>query len=109
MWKEYDSNVAVDSLTLALDTGSIYGFFGPTGAGKTTTMHLLTTLAKPTARSARVAGHPLSDREGVRSQIGYLPEEPPDELKRHIESGEESTLENAFLEVTTVSLVDMAA
>lgn len=75
--KEYGSNVAVDSLTLTLETGSIYGFLGPNGAGKTTTMHMLTTLAKPTAGTARIAGHPLSNREAVLSHIGYLPEDPP--------------------------------
>ncbi|SFC08228.1 ABC-2 type transport system ATP-binding protein [Halobiforma haloterrestris] len=80
--KRYGETTAVADLDLAVDRGTVYGFLGPNGAGKTTTMRMLTTLTRPTAGTARVAGHPISDRELVTPHIGYLPEEPPiyDEL-----------------------------
>ena len=80
--KEYDGTVAVSELTTTVSAGTVYGFLGPNGAGKTTTMRLLTTLTRPTSGTARVGGHSIEDREAVRSEIGYLPEDPPvyDEL-----------------------------
>ena len=80
--KRYGETVAVSDLTTTVTEGSVYGFLGPNGAGKTTTMRLLTTLTRPTAGTARVAGHSIEDREAVTPRIGYLPEEPPiyDEL-----------------------------
>lgn len=47
---------AVDDLTFAVRRGSIFGLLGPNGAGKTTTLKILTTLVKPTAGRASVAG-----------------------------------------------------
>nr|WP_321484575.1 ABC transporter ATP-binding protein [uncultured Cohaesibacter sp.] len=62
-------------LTLTIEDSEIFGFLGHNGAGKITTIHMLTTLAKPTSGSAKVAGHDvLSDPLGVRSEIGYVPE-----------------------------------
>ncbi|WP_254531617.1 ABC transporter ATP-binding protein [Natrinema gelatinilyticum] len=80
--KRYGETIAVSDLTTDVERGSVYGFLGPNGAGKTTTMRILTTLTKPTSGTARVAGHPITDRESVTRHIGYLPEEPPvyDEL-----------------------------
>ncbi len=80
--KQYGETTAVDDLTMRVDRGAVYGFLGPNGAGKTTTMRMLTTLTKPTAGTASVAGHSIADRESVTPHIGYLPEEPPvyDEL-----------------------------
>lgn len=80
--KEYDGTVAVSELTTTVSAGTVYGFLGPNGAGKTTTMRLLTTLTRPTGGTARVGGHSIEDREAVRPEIGYLPEDPPvyDEL-----------------------------
>ncbi|QLG49184.1 ABC transporter ATP-binding protein [Natrinema halophilum] len=80
--KRYGETTAVSDLTMDVERGSVYGFLGPNGAGKTTTMRILTTLTKPTSGTARVAGHPITDRESVTPHIGYLPEEPPiyDEL-----------------------------
>ncbi|ELZ18857.1 ABC transporter ATP-binding protein [Natrinema thermotolerans] len=80
--KRYGNTTAVDDLTMQVERGTVYGFLGPNGAGKTTTMRILTTLTKPTAGTASVAGHSIVDRESVTPHIGYLPEEPPvyDEL-----------------------------
>ncbi|QKY19810.1 ABC transporter ATP-binding protein [Halolamina sp. CBA1230] len=80
--KQYGDVVAVDSLDLAIEDGVVYGFLGPNGSGKTTTMRMLTTLTRPTAGEAFVAGAPITDREAVIDHVGYLPESPPvfDEL-----------------------------
>ena len=49
------------------------GFLGPNGAGKTTTLRMLTTLLRPTAGAARVAGYDLAVRPGrVRGNTGYV-------------------------------------
>ena len=80
--KRYGETTAVSELTTTVDAGTVYGFLGPNGAGKTTAMRMLTTLTRPTAGTAHVAGNPIEDRERVTPHIGYLPEEPPiyDEL-----------------------------
>jgi ABC-2 type transport system ATP-binding protein len=75
--KRYGSTTAVDQLDLSVPDGTVYGFLGPNGAGKTTTMRILTGLTSPTSGSATVAGVPVTDRDSLRSHIGYLPEEPP--------------------------------
>lgn len=75
--KRYGETLAVDRLDLSISEGIVYGFLGPNGAGKTTTMRLLTGLTQPTSGTGSVAGVPITDRDGLRSHIGYLPEEPP--------------------------------
>jgi len=64
---------AVRGVDLAVAPGEIVGFLGPNGAGKTTTLRMLTTLLRPTAGEATIAGHDLlSDPGGVRRRIGYV-------------------------------------
>ncbi|WP_134672542.1 ABC transporter ATP-binding protein [Halorussus marinus] len=75
--KRYGETLAVDELDLSIPAGTVYGFLGPNGAGKTTTMRMLTGLARPTSGSGAVAGVDVTDRDGLRPHIGYLPEEPP--------------------------------
>lgn len=75
--KHYGDTVAVDDLDLSIPEGVVYGFLGPNGAGKTTTMRMLTGLTRPTSGTGSVAGVAITDRDGLRSHIGYLPEEPP--------------------------------
>jgi ABC-2 type transport system ATP-binding protein len=66
---------AVRGVNLSVDEGEIVGFLGPNGAGKTTTLRMLTTLLRPTAGSATVAGADLlRDPVGVRRRIGYVPQ-----------------------------------
>jgi ABC-2 type transport system ATP-binding protein len=67
---------AVDGLDLEVRHGEIYGFLGPNGAGKTTVVRILTTLLRPTAGRARVAGHDVvSDGDAVRRAIGVALQE----------------------------------
>ncbi len=66
---------AVRGVDLAVGEGEIVGFLGPNGAGKTTTLRMLTTLLRPTAGTATVAGCDLlRDSVGVRRRIGYVPQ-----------------------------------
>src|SRR5262249_60108451 len=66
---------AVRGVDLTVEEGEIVGFLGPNGAGKTTTLRMLTTLLRPTAGSAVVAGHDLlRDPVGVRRRIGFVPQ-----------------------------------
>jgi ABC-2 type transport system ATP-binding protein len=66
---------AVRGVDLTVGHGEIVGFLGPNGAGKTTTLRMLTTLLRPTAGTATVAGADLlTDPVGVRRRIGYVPQ-----------------------------------
>src|SRR5262245_59713774 len=66
---------ALDSLTLEVEEGEVFGFLGPNGAGKTTTLKLLMRLVFPTSGRAEILGKPLGDLS-TRSRLGYLPENP---------------------------------
>src|SRR5882672_1904437 len=62
---------AVDGVDLEVQTGEIFGFLGPNGAGKSTVIRMLTTLLKPTAGRARVAGFDVvTEANDVRRNIG---------------------------------------
>ena len=80
--KRYSDVLAVDDLNLSISSNTIYGFLGPNGSGKTTTMRMLTTLTQPTQGSAHIVGVDIEDRDALIDHIGYLPEDPPlfDEL-----------------------------
>jgi ABC-2 type transport system ATP-binding protein len=67
--------LALDSLTLDVHRGEIFGFLGPNGAGKTTALKLLMQLIYPTSGSAEILGRPVGDVE-IKRRIGYLPENP---------------------------------
>lgn len=73
--KRYGSTVAVDSLDLSVESGQVFGFLGPNGSGKTTTMRLLLGLIRPTAGRAWVNERPLPDPGGL-PRVGAMIEEP---------------------------------
>lgn len=76
--RAFGDTEAVVDLDLEVARGETFGFLGPNGAGKSTTTRLLTTLLRPDAGRARVAGHdPVSEPLEVRRRIGYLPDELP--------------------------------
>ena len=69
--RDFGDTHAVAGVDLTVQPGEIYGFLGPNGAGKSTTVRMLTTLLRPTAGSARVAGHDVNtEAEKVRLRIG---------------------------------------
>ena len=75
--KRFGKLAAVDSLSLEIGEGEVFGLLGPNGAGKTTTINLLITLLKPTSGTATVNGidvvkHPAE----VRKNIGVVFQEP---------------------------------
>lgn len=64
---------AVDRLSLDVAEGELFGLVGPDGAGKTTTLRMLSSLVEPTSGWARVAGHDVSTEAGaVKDSIGYM-------------------------------------
>jgi ABC-2 type transport system ATP-binding protein len=71
--KSFGNVLAVDGLTLNIADGEIFGLVGPDGAGKTTTMRLLTAIMEPTSGEAWVAGHHIvKEAEAVKEDIGYM-------------------------------------
>jgi ABC-2 type transport system ATP-binding protein len=69
--KRYGDVTALDGVDLAVPTGTVLGLLGPNGAGKTTCVRILTTLLRPDAGTAEVAGvDVLGDPRGVRERIG---------------------------------------
>ncbi|MHA2386500.1 MAG: ABC transporter ATP-binding protein, partial [Candidatus Thorarchaeota archaeon] len=75
--KRFEEVTAVDSLSLEIGWGELFGLLGPNGAGKTTVINVLSTLLEPTNGVAAVAGHDVVyDADAVREIIGVCPQEP---------------------------------
>lgn len=73
--KTFGRLTAVDALRLFVNPGEIFGLVGPDGAGKTTTMRLLTGVMAPTSGAASVLGIDVTrDPEAIRRRIGYVPQ-----------------------------------
>jgi ABC-2 type transport system ATP-binding protein len=71
--KRFGDLAAVDGLTLTVDEGEIFGLVGPDGAGKTTTMRLLTSIMEPTEGDAWVTDcHIVGQAETIKERIGYM-------------------------------------
>ena len=74
--KRYSETIlAVDALTLKVRPGEVYGFVGPNGSGKTTTLRMLVGLVRPTAGTATVLGH-APGSAGALARVGAVIEEP---------------------------------
>lgn len=75
--KRFRSGVAVDGIDLTVPRGAVYGFLGPNGSGKTTTIRMLLGLVRPSAGGAWLLDHPMP-QDGVRvlPRVGALVEGP---------------------------------
>ena len=75
--KTFGDSTAVDSVSLHVDEGEVFGFLGPNGAGKTTTVRMLACLISKTSGRATIGGYEIgnsSDQPKIRGMIGLLPE-----------------------------------
>jgi ABC-2 type transport system ATP-binding protein len=73
--KQYGDFTAVESLSLKIEAGELFGFIGPNGAGKSTTIRFLATLLQATHGEGIVNGHNVAaDPIAVRRSIGYMPD-----------------------------------
>src|SRR3954447_865127 len=71
--KTFGAHVAVNDLSLEVPRGSIYGFIGPNGSGKTTTLRMIMRILHPDRGHIRVLGE---ERFGAANdRVAYLPEE----------------------------------
>jgi ABC-2 type transport system ATP-binding protein len=71
--KRYGNVTAVDGLDLAIPAGEFFGLLGPNGSGKTSTIHMLSTLVRPSGGSAAVGGHDVVRHSvQVRRTIGLV-------------------------------------
>lgn len=72
--KYYGRTVGVRDLTLEVPEGEVFGFLGPNGSGKTTTIRVLVGLLRPTGGAARIFGlDTWRDSHRVKADVGYLP------------------------------------
>ncbi len=75
--KRFGEQTAVDAIDLAVPTGAVYGFLGPNGSGKTTTIRMLLGLVTPTAGTRSLLGLPVPERSGeALHRVGSLVEGP---------------------------------
>jgi ABC-2 type transport system ATP-binding protein len=74
--KWYGSARGVEDVTFAIEQGEVFGYLGPNGSGKTTTIRCIMGLLKPTSGEARILGQRVAaGRATQHSRIGYLPGE----------------------------------
>lgn len=73
--KQYGDLVAVNNIDLDLSEGDVFGFIGPNGSGKTTTMRMIATLLNPTHGEAYVCGKSIyTDPAEIRRMVGFMPD-----------------------------------
>src|SRR5580692_2633231 len=75
--KKFGDLTAVDSVTINVNDGEVFGFLGPNGAGKTTTVRMLCCLISKTSGEARIAGYDVgkdTDSLKIRKLIGFVPD-----------------------------------
>jgi len=75
--RTYGTKVAVDDLTLRVNSGELFAFLGPNGAGKTTTIKMLVGLLRPEAGTIRICGmDAVQQTSEANLRLGYVPDEP---------------------------------
>ena len=81
--KRYGRRCAVDHLSFTVEDGQIFGFLGANGAGKSTTMNIMTGCLAATKGEVKIGGCDIFEEpEKAKKLIGYLPEQPPLYLER---------------------------
>ena len=76
--KKYGNNLAVDNISLTVRKGEILGLLGSNGAGKSTTMNIVTGYLSATSGEVKIDGIDILDNPlEAKKKIGYLPEIPP--------------------------------
>ena len=76
--KQYDTQLALNNVSLEIGKGEIVGLLGPNGAGKSTLMKIITCFIPPTEGSVTVEGFDIWEQSmEVRKRVGYLPEHNP--------------------------------
>ena len=76
--KRFGSKYAVDDISFSIDEGEVVGFLGPHGAGKSTTMNIITGYMSSTSGTVSIGGMDiLENPTEAKRFIGYLPEQPP--------------------------------
>ena len=73
MTKRFGKKLAVDHVDIAVPVGQVWGFLGPNGSGKTTTIRMLCGLLKPDAGEGKCLGHELlREAESIKREVGYM-------------------------------------
>lgn len=73
--KRYGDLIAVNNINLKLSEGDVFGFIGPNGSGKTTTMRMLATLLSPDYGEAYVCGKSIyTNPQEIRRLVGFMPD-----------------------------------
>ena len=76
--RRFGDHIAVNDLSFTAEKGTIYGFLGTNGAGKSTTMNMMTGYLAPSSGTVKIDGFDiLKQPEDAKKRIGYLPEIPP--------------------------------
>ena len=71
--KRFGARTVVDHVSLTVRRGAIYGFLGPNGSGKTTTIRMVCGLLTPTEGSGTCLGHDIvTEAEAIKRQVGYM-------------------------------------
>jgi ABC-2 type transport system ATP-binding protein len=72
--KKYGKIIAIDNVSFHVNKGEIFGYLGPNGSGKTTTVEILECLRKPDSGRARVLGYDLKEANEIKKRIGVMPQ-----------------------------------
>jgi len=73
--REFNGLVAVDDVSFTVSGAEVFGLVGPDGAGKTTTLRMLSGVMSPTSGDLFVLGHDVrADPESIKSSVGYMPQ-----------------------------------
>lgn len=76
--KSFNGRAAVSNMSFHLEKGEVLGFLGQNGAGKSTTMRMISGVLEPDSGDARIMGYSITrNKRAAQSQLGYLPEGAP--------------------------------